>query len=137
MFYFFYPIKIQQISEIAGKCNYENEKIHKIETDVEILEILKLADTDVINAIVCVCVWVCQLLSCVQPFATPWTIAHQAPLSMDCSSQEYWNGMGSHSLPQGIFPTQRQNSSLLYLRQILYHLSHQGSPNAIVNMLKD
>ena len=32
------------------------------------------------------CMWV---LSCVLPFATPWTIAHQAPLSMEFS----WSGL--------------------------------------------
>ena len=32
-------------------------------------------------------------LSCVQLFATPWTIACQAPLSMESSRQEYWNGL--------------------------------------------
>ena len=37
-------------------------------------------------------------------------------------------GVGSHSLLQGIFPTQGLNSSLLHYRQILYCLSHQGSP---------
>ena len=37
-------------------------------------------------------------------------------------------GVGSHSLPQGIFPTQRSNPCLLHCRQILYQLSHQGSP---------
>ena len=26
-------------------------------------------------------------------FATPWTVAHQAPLSMGCSRQEYWSGL--------------------------------------------
>ena len=36
--------------------------------------------------------------------------------------------MGSHSLFQGIFPTQGSNPSLLHCRQIPYHLSHQGSP---------
>ena len=28
----------------------------------------------------------------VQLFATPWTVAHQAPLSMGFSRQEYWSG---------------------------------------------
>ena len=37
-------------------------------------------------------------------------------------------GMGCHSLLQGIFLTQGSNSSLLRCRQILQHLSHQGSP---------
>ena len=32
------------------------------------------------------------LLSCVQLFATPWTVAHEAPLSMGFSRQEYWSG---------------------------------------------
>ena len=35
-------------------------------------------------------------------------------------------GLGSHSLLQGIFPTQGLNLGLLHCRQILYHLSHQG-----------
>ena len=33
-----------------------------------------------------------QLLSHVQLFAPPWTTAHQAPLSMEFSRQEYWSG---------------------------------------------
>ena len=37
-------------------------------------------------------------------------------------------GVGSHSLFQGIFPTQGLNPGLLHCRQIPYHLSHQGSP---------
>ena len=31
------------------------------------------------------------MLSCVQLFATPWTVARQAPLSMEFPSQEYWS----------------------------------------------
>ena len=37
-------------------------------------------------------------------------------------------GVGSYSLFQEIFPTQESNLDLLHCRQILYHLSHQGSP---------
>ena len=37
-------------------------------------------------------------------------------------------GAGSLSLLQGIFPTQESNPGLLHCRQILYQLSHQGSP---------
>ena len=36
----------------------------------------------------CMCA---QLLSRV--FATPWTVAHQLPLSMEFSRQEYWSGL--------------------------------------------
>ena len=32
-------------------------------------------------------------LSHVQLFATPWTGAHQAPLSMKFSGQDYWSGL--------------------------------------------
>ena len=32
-------------------------------------------------------------LSCVQLFATPWTVAHQASPSMGFSRQEYWSGL--------------------------------------------
>ena len=32
-------------------------------------------------------------LSCVRLFATLWSIAHQAPLSMGFSRQEYWSGL--------------------------------------------
>ena len=37
-------------------------------------------------------------------FATPWTVARQAPLSMGSPGKNA--GMGCHSLLQGIFPTQ-------------------------------
>ena len=36
---------------------------------------------------------VAQLLSHVHLFATPWTVACQAPLSMEFSRQEYWSGL--------------------------------------------
>ena len=39
--------------------------------------------------------------------------------------------MGSCSLLQGIFPTQGSNPGLLNCKQILYHLSHQGSPRKV------
>ena len=38
-----------------------------------------------------VCVWVCQSPSHVLLFATPWTVACQAPLCVGVSRQEYWS----------------------------------------------
>ena len=32
-------------------------------------------------------------LSRVRLFVTPWTVAHQAPLTMGFSRQEYWSGL--------------------------------------------
>ena len=49
----------------------------------------------------------------VQLFATPWTVAHEAPLTMGLSRQEYWSGL--HVLLQGIFMTQGSNPHLLSL----------------------
>ena len=34
-----------------------------------------------------------KLLSCLRLFATPWTVAYQAPPSMGFSRQEYWSGL--------------------------------------------
>ena len=41
--------------------------------------------------------------------------------------------MGTHFLLQEILPTQGSNLDLLPCRQILYHLSHQGSPRLYVD----
>ena len=66
-------------------------------------------------------------LSRVRLFATPWTAAYQAPLSMGFSGNG--TGVDCHFLLQGIFPTQGSNLGLPHHRQTLYRLSHQGSPN--------
>ena len=46
-------------------------------------------------------------------YATPWTVAHQAPLSVGFSRQEYWSGC--HFFLQGIPPTQGLNGRPLHL----------------------
>ena len=66
--------------------------------------------------------WV-KLFSHVWLFATPWTVASQAPPSMGFSRQ---TGVGCHFLLQGIFLTQGLNLDLPHCRQMLYRLSHQG-----------
>ena len=68
-----------------------------------------------------------ESLSCVWLFATPWTVAYQAPLSMRFSMDNS-TGVGCHFLLQGIFPTQGLNPGLPHCRQTLYRLSHQRSP---------
>ena len=51
---------------------------------------------------------------------------------MDYASHTGQNiGVGNHSLLQGIFPTQGLDPDLLPCRQILYQLSHQGSPRIL------
>ena len=119
---------------------------------------------DSLNPSVLCCAW---SLRCRRLFVTPWTVAHQASLSMGIlqarimewvvmpSSRGYsqirdqtqvfntaggfftvWastgkpknTGVGSLFLLQGILATQQLSWDLLHCRQILYHLSHQGSP---------
>ena len=53
---------------------------------------------------------VCYSLSCVQLFATPWTVTQQSPLSMEFSRQEYWSAF--RSLFQGSFPADSLPSEL-------------------------
>ena len=38
-------------------------------------------------------IYVLSHFSCAQLFATPWIVAHQAPLSMGIFRQEYWSGL--------------------------------------------
>ena len=71
----------------------------------------------------------------------PWRESESCSVMSD-SSQSHalyspWNspgqktGMGSHSLLQGIFPTQGSNPRLPHCRRILYQLSHKGSPRLL------
>ena len=57
-----------------------------------------------------------ELLSCVQFFATSWTVARQVPLSMGFSRQEYWSGWPFPSpgdiLDQGINPASSASPAL-------------------------
>ena len=64
----------------------------------------------------------------VRLFGTPWTVPARLLCPWNSSGQN--TGVGSHSLLQRIFPTQGLNPGLLYCRQILYQLSHQGRPRA-------
>ena len=51
---------------------------------------------------------------CVRLFVTPWTLAHQAPLFMEFSRQEYWSGLPCSS--PGELPDPGIKSELLTLQ---------------------
>ena len=68
----------------------------------------------------------CQSRSRAQLFATPWTVACQAPLSMGLPRQEYWSGLPFPS--PGDLPHQGPNPCLLHWQAVSLQLSHQGSP---------
>ena len=53
-----------------------------------------------------------KLLSCVQLFETPWTVAYQAP-SVGFSRQEYWTGLPFPS-PYNIFHRKKWNDNLIF-----------------------
>ena len=75
----------------------------------------------------CVCVCVCTL-SLVRLFATPWTVARQAPLSVRFSRQEYWGGFPFP--PPGDLPDAGSNLCLfclLHWQLGSLPLRHQGS----------
>ena len=74
--------------------------------------------------ILLLCVSVClHSLTCVKLLATPWTIAHQAPLSMKFPGKK--PGVGCHFLLQGLFLTQGVSC---IGRQILYYCSTWEAP---------
>ena len=64
-------------------------------------------------------------LSRVQLFATPWTVAYQAPPSMEFSRQECWSGLPFPS--PGDLPDPGIEPRSPACGQTLYRLSHQGS----------
>ena len=65
------------------------------------------------------CLTLCDPMGCMQParLLCLWDFPDKNPR------------VGCHTLLQGIFPTQELNPGHLHGRQILYHLSHQGSPD--------
>ena len=99
----------------------------------EVFRSLGLTDTH------CVCVLRCLVLT-LQPhdfdFAASWTAAHQVPLSMEFSRQEYWNSC--YFLLQGIFPTQELNQflRLLHWQANSLPLVPPGKPNTHYTIYK-
>ena len=67
----------------------------------------------------CACLSLLSHFSCIWLFATPWTVACQAPLSMGFSKQACLR-VGCHALLKGVFLTQGLNLCLLHCRQIPY-----------------
>ena len=61
----------------------------------------------------------------------PWSIRLLCPWDSPGKN----TGVGCHFLLQAIFLNQGSNLGLLHCRQILYHLSHQGSPT--LNLLSE
>ena len=65
-------------------------------------------------------------VSCVQLFATPWTVARQAPLSMGLSRQERWSGLPCP--PPETLPRPGLNLGLLHWQEVSSPLASRGKP---------
>ena len=78
-----------------------------------------------------VCAVCAQFLSRLQLFETPWTVASQAPLSMEFFRQEYWNGFPFPS--PGHFPEPWDWTHIFWVscigRGILYPCNTWEAPN--------
>ena len=83
---------------------------------------LWLKDLEIMRVLVAqLCLTLCDFMDCSPPGS-----------SVHGDSPGKNTGVGCHFLLQGTFPTQGLNLGLLHRRQILYHLSHQGSPGEII-----
>ena len=88
-------------------------------------------------------------LSRFQPSVTPWTVAYQAPLSMDLSRQEYWSGLPfpsprdlpdpgikprSPALAGRFFTTEPPGNVCTYIHSFLrfyFHIGHYRVLNTV------
>ena len=89
------------------------------------LEAAKLITSSGVALYMCLCL-VALVIS--DSFETPWTVAHQAPLSMGFCRQEYWSGL---SFPPSKGSSQGLNPCLLCLlhwQVNSFILCHLGSP---------
>ena len=97
------------------QCNPEVMQISPVLCALKFVSVCEL--------FVCVCVCVC-VLNCVQLFATPWTVACQAPLSMGFPRQEYWSGL--RFPPPRDLPNPGNELKSPALQADSLPLSHQG-----------
>ena len=67
-----------------------------------------------------------QLLSRVWLFATPWTAAYQAPLSMGFSRQEYWSGV---PLPSPFF-------CISIIKRVFFKIDHRYHGSSVARCRK-
>ena len=84
--------------------------------------ILKCGCIDISYAVLCLVTQSCPTLCYPMDCSPPGSSVHG-------DSPGKNTGVGGHALLQGIFPTQGLNLGVLHCKQILYGLSHQGSPD--------
>ena len=86
--------------------------------------------------IICICMYCTVLCLVTQSCPTLFNPMNCSPQgsSVHGDSPGKNTEVGCHFLLQGIFPTQGLNPGLPHCRQMLYCLSHQGSPKILVSV---
>ena len=96
-FFYNHYIKEKTFSPLGQWCIQGEKKIITVRVRNAagvLLEFPRLDPFTLPCVCVCVCVCVCaRVPSVMSDSVTPWTADHQAPLSMEFSRQEYWNGL--------------------------------------------
>ena len=77
---------------------------------------------------VCVCLFSCSIVS--DSFVTPWTVAHQTPMSMGILQARILEWVAMPSSRESSQPVDQTQVSCI--AGILYQLSHQGSPHPVL-----
>ena len=119
-------VNINSKRECVSEINLERSS-YIFESNYTLYNLSKNSRKKAINITLWVCVLAC-MLSHVQLFVAPWTIACQASLSMEFFKQEYRSGLPFPS-PRGLPEPEVEPISWISCtgRQILYQLSHWGS----------
>ena len=82
-------ISITLTRHLLGSGNYA--RFHEDSKDHDCFDHCCITRVKKSDDILCSCVL--SRFSCIQHFATLWTVAHQAPLSMGFPRQQYWSGL--------------------------------------------
>ena len=112
-----WPLVSQSSAGRFTKGKERNEQLHDFSVCVLYTTTLNWCVCVCMCVSVCVCVCACAhvhacVLSRIQLFPTPWTVAQQAPLSMRFPRHEYWSRLPFPN--PGDFPTQGSNPRLLH-----------------------
>ena len=84
-----------------------------------------------LSLVIVVVTIVVQSLSRVRHFVTPWTVAHQAPLSMGFPRQDYWSGLPFPA--PGDLPNPRIKPVSPTLAKLFFTTEPPGKPAVVIS----
>ena len=111
------PLAVSLKTSISLWINGDNNDAHQCRAALRLNEMIKIQRNIVLCLVTQSCLTLCDPVDC----SPPGSSIHGNSLGKN-------TGVGCHALRQGILPTQGSKSCLPHGRQILHHLSHQGSP---------